>query len=147
MVLWDRTSDLLDFGQWRELDRMHRRMNRLLRGIGITPTIPQFPPLNVWSDAEQAVVTAEMPGVRREDLDITVTNDVLSVRGSRAPEALKEGERCVLHERGHGSFARTVRLPFAVDSSKASARYIDGVLRITLPRSEAEKPRRVEIKG
>jgi HSP20 family protein len=107
----------------------------------------RFPAVNVWSDTDRAVVTAELPGVNPEELEITTDADVLTISGSReAEDAGREG-RYRRHERGHGSFTRRVPLPFPAEREAVEAGYTNGVLRITLPRSEASKPRRIEITG
>ena len=146
MVLWDWDRDLFGRDAWRELARMRSRMNRLLGDITGTVLGTPFPPVNVSSDTEKVVVTAEVPGVKAEDLDLSVENDVLSISGSREPEKVADDEAYRRHERGHGAFARGVRLPYAVNPERIDASYADGVLTVTLPRSEASKPRKIEIK-
>jgi len=146
MALWDWSADYFARDPWRELDQMRRRMDRILRGVGVLPTA-EFPVVNVWSDAERAVVCAELPGVQPGDIDLSVDQDTLTIRGSREPLRLEEGETFLRHERGHGAFARTVTLPFPVEADRVDAGYKNGILTITLPRREAEKPSRIEIKG
>jgi len=145
MTDWD--IDLLDWYPWRTLQDMHRRMSRLLADVTDSVLGTPFPPVNVWTNDEKAVVTAELPGVKKEDLNVSVERDVLTISGSREPERLQEGESYRRHERGHGSFARNVSLPFAVDAENVTADLKDGVLSVTLPRTEASKPRRIQIKG
>ena len=142
-----RNWDVMDWSPWRDLDRMRRRMSRLMGDVAGSVIGTPFPPVNVWADDDHAVVSVEVPGVPSEDLDISVENDVLTVRGSRTPESLEEGERYRRHERGHGVFARRVALPFAVEADQVKADYEHGVLRIELPRAEASKPRKIEITG
>jgi len=145
MALWD--AELFDWYPWRRLEELSRLADRLLgEATGALIGTP-FPAVNVWADDEKAVVTAEVPGVKAEDLDISVESDVLTIRGSREPEKLQEGERYRRHERGHGQFTRSVSLPFAVDSDRVEARYKNGVLTVTLPRTEASKPKKIAIKG
>ena len=145
MVLWD--IQRRDWNPWREVDRMRRRMNRLLGDVSGTVLGGPFPAVNVRSDGSQAVATVELPGVRPEDIDINVENDLLTIRGSREPEPLAEGERFRRHERGHGSFVRDITLPFTVDAEKVQATYAGGILTITMPRTEASRPRKIEISG
>ncbi len=145
MAIWDRDiwSDRDPFG---EFERLRRRMNRLFSAAAGQGLTGGFPPVNVWSNSERAVVSAELPGVNREDLDISVENDVLTIKGHREPEKLGEGEMFRRNERGCGRFHRSIGLPFAVEPEKISAEYKDGVLRIELTRHESSRPRQIEIK-
>lgn len=143
MVLWD--SNSWAGSSFRELDRMRRRMNRIIGNVtGDVLSVP-FPAVNLWTDEEHAVATCELPGVDTENIDISVENDVLSIRGRRTPEHLEDDATFRRHERGHGDFSRTIPLPFAVDAEEVEATYDKGILRIKLPRSEASKPRQIEI--
>jgi len=145
MALWDWDENY--WNPWPEMERMRRRMDRLLGRLGRTVAGAPFPLVNVWSNDEKAVVTAELPGVKGDELDISVENDVLTIGGSREPEKIEEGETCHRHERGHGSFSRNVALPFAVDPEKVEATCRNGVLTVSLPRTQASRPRKVEVKG
>jgi HSP20 family protein len=126
---------------------MRRRLNRSLGGVTETFLGGPFPPANVRSDENRTLVTAEVPGVDSDELDISVENGVLSIAGQRSPETVEEGERYRRHERGHGAFNRKIQLPYAVDSDGVEANYEDGILRIELPREEASKPRKIEVQG
>lgn len=136
----DRWPDL-----FREMRRAQEEMNRLFGGLRFVPR-PEFPPVNVWAGADGAVVMAEVPGVSPDQIDVTVHQDTLTLRGKRPPEAV--GEDVVVHrrERVHDdTFARTVVLPFRVDADKVSARFDRGLLTLELPRPAAEKPRQIKI--
>ncbi len=109
-------------------------------------TTQAFPPVNVLQGKEDAVVTAEMPGVTPDEIDVSVKGEVVTIRASRAVPELQEGEVWHRHERGHGEFVRAISLPHRVDSDKVEASYTDGVLRLVLPRLEADKTRRIEVK-
>ncbi len=137
----------LRMGSWdplAQMRRMQREMGRMLQDTyqGLTG---EFPSMNIWTSDESVVLTAEVPGLRAEDLDLTVLGDTLTVRGSRRAEELKEGERYHRRERGTGEFVRTVQLPYRVDSAKVEAHYEKGILRVTLPRSEEDRPRKVKL--
>jgi HSP20 family protein len=129
-----------------ELRTLQREMNRLFDGYESGTALSRFPALNVWGNGENVIVTAELPGLEVEDLDISVVNNQLTIKGER--KADKPAEDAVRHrrERASGQFVRTVRLPFAVENDKVTARYDKGVLSITMPRHEATKPKRIEIK-
>jgi HSP20 family protein len=107
---------------------------------------PSFPALNIWSNEDELIVTAEVPGINPEDLDISVVGDNLTLKGERRSEELEEGARYHRQERGYGSFSRTVQLPFPVDIEKVNAKFTNGVLEIGLPRAEADKPRKIAVK-
>jgi HSP20 family protein len=133
------------FETLREMERLQGRFNQLLespwRGS------PEFPPLNVWISEDAAHVTAELPGVEAEDIEISVVNDTLTLRGSRKPDELKEGESLHRRERGFGQFTRTIQLPFKVDSENVQASNKKGILCITLPRTEQDRPRKIAVRG
>ena len=95
-------------------------------------------PLNVNEDKDNLQITAELPGVQRADLNVEIVDDVLSLTATRK-QAGPEGEQTV-------SFAREVNLPYPVQSDKIDAELKDGILRLTLPKVEAVKPRKIEIK-
>lgn len=104
-----------------------------------------FPPLNAWEDDENYYVELEVPGVSLADLDLEVREDSLTIRGERRVESAPEG---TTHrsERPAGAFEREVRLPAAVDAEKVRADLRDGVLTVTLPKPEAVKARKIEIR-
>jgi HSP20 family protein len=105
-----------------------------------------YPPVNVFSEGEDFVVVAELPGVKKEDLDVQVRADTLRIKGKKTVAEEAEGS---VHrrERSAGDFDRTLTLPAQLDANKVSADYRDGVLTIRLPRAEHERPRTVAIKG
>ena len=134
---------------WREMERLRREMNRLFstwprQTSGATAS--GYPAMNVWTDEDNAVVTAELPGVVLDDIDITVEDDVLTLRGSRKPDEV-EGATYHRQERRYGSFLRTFRLPFRVDAEKVEASFAKGVLQIALPRAEEDKPRKITVRA
>jgi HSP20 family protein len=106
---------------FREMRRAQEEMNRLFGGLRF-PLEAEFPPLNVWAGADGAIVTAEVPGVRPDQIDVTVHQDTVTLRGKRDPEAVDSDAIVHRQERIHGAFARTVLLPFRVDADKVSPR-------------------------
>ncbi len=131
---------------WREMERLQQDMNRFLSRES-TSYSTTFPAVNIWASDQDVIITAEVPGVEPADLDITVAENVLKLIGSRKPEELKPGEASHRQERASGEFARTFRLPYAVDSGKVDASYEKGILRVRLPRAEADKPKKIAIKS
>ncbi len=145
MRSWDWDNGL--WNPWAELARARERMEALLHGIAPGLLRAQFPPVNVWTGEQKAVVTAEVPGVKAEDLEVSIEDGELTIRCMRAPENLKEGEQYVRQERWHGEFSRSVSLPFRIDQDKVSASCKDGILRVELPRAEEAKPSRIPIQA
>jgi HSP20 family protein len=131
---------------FEELRGLQREMNRLFDGYEREPEWSRFPVLNVWGNNEQVVVTAELPGVDTDAVEISVVSNQLTIKGERMSEPLSEGVICHRSERKTGKFVRTVHLPFSVENEKVTATYDKGVLTIDMPRSEAAKPKRIEIK-
>jgi HSP20 family protein len=107
----------------------------------------EYPPVNVWANEDETVVQAELPGLAPEDIEISVVQNALTLRGSRKPEELKQGESVHRRERWTGSFVRTVELPFEVDSNGVQAEYRNGVLSVRLPRAAEHKPRKITVKA
>ena len=134
---------------WREMERLRREMNRLFDGTSTTTgrTAPSYPAMNVWASEEGLIVTAEVPGVSIDDLEINVVNETLTLSGRREPVGMAEEARYHRQERGYGKFTRTIQLPFRVNSEKVDATLTDGVLRIELPRVEEEKPKKITVKA
>jgi len=128
-----------------EVQRLQREMNRLFSGA-TELYAHDFPAVNVWRGQDGAVVTAELPGIDPARLDISVAGDSLTLTGIRELEPLKEGENYHRQERTYGRFTRTLQLPFQVNAAKVEAKYEKGVLQITLPRVEEEKPKKIAIK-
>lgn len=129
---------------WREMERLQREMNRIMSDAG-DGTRSQFPPLNVWANDENAMITAEIPGIDAESLDISVVGDTLTLAGSRMVQ--EEGEERTYHrrERWQGNFSRTIQLPFRINPEEVDASFENGVLHVVLPRAEEDKPHRIAI--
>jgi HSP20 family protein len=131
------------FDSFRELERMQSRLNRLFEYS--RASVVEFPPVNVWTSEDEALLTAEIPGIAAEDIDISIVNATLTLRGKREAEPVQEGQTLHRNERGFGQFARTISLPFRVDQDKVEANFKNGVLSIRLPRAEADKPRKISV--
>jgi HSP20 family protein len=136
---------------WGQLQQLHNEVNRLVERWGegsrhVFGTV-EYPPVNLWEDDDVFVLEAELPGLDLKDLEMYVTgHDQLTLKGERK---VPKPEKGVQHrqERGFGSFARTITLPMDVDATKVEARLDNGVLSVRLPKSEAAKPHKIEVKG
>jgi HSP20 family protein len=142
-MLW---SDLERLGRvwdpWREFERMPRVLSRWT-----SPSTIEFPAVNVWVTGDTAVVTTELPGIDPKAIDISVVGKSLTLRGSRDPEELKQDESYHRRERWSGQFTKTIEMPFNIEGSKVDAKFTKGILQITLPRAEADKPRKIAVKS
>jgi len=103
--------------------------------------------INVYEEGENLVVEAHLPGLRPDEVQVTVEGGMLTIRGEHKAEEERKERNYIIREHRHGSFVRTVRLPDTVDTEHAQANFENGVLRLTLPRSEQAKPRRIAIQG
>jgi len=131
---------------WEELDRMQREMSRWMnvergRVKGV------FPAINAWTNDDEEVVTAELPGVDPEQIELSVSNDVLTISGESKPVQPEEDVRYHRRERVEAKFSRSIQLAFPVVADKVSASYEDGILTVTLPRAEEDKPRQIRVKA
>ena len=127
-----------------DLGRLHNEVNRLFSGYRAGS---RFPAVNVWTSDESVKVVAELPGVEKDDLDIQIEGSTLEISGARKAPELKEGEQYLQQDQRYGSFRRLIELPYEVEPDNVKAKYANGVLEIALPRSEATKPRRIEIEA
>jgi HSP20 family protein len=105
------------------------------------------PSVDIYENKDQIVLEAELPGMRREDFDLSIENNVLTLRGERRFEKKEESDNYHRVERSYGSFTRSFTLPQTVSAETAVAEYRNGVLRVTLPKREEVKARRIEVSG
>src|SRR5262245_26439409 len=135
-------------GLLSEMGRVHEELNRLFRGTnGGRAMAPAGPAINIWEDEHAVFAEADLPGLSLEKLEVFVTDgDQLTIQGERHP-IQPDGAVWHRQERGFGQFLRQVTLPSLVDADKVEAKYEQGVLKLTMPKSEAAKPRRITIKA
>ncbi len=137
---------------WKEMNRLQREMNQLFgpfaqSGDGWPGLAGSFPALNIWQDEGSVYAEAELPDMDLNDLEIFVTGgNQLTIKGERKQPKLEHGT-WHRQERGFGSFARVVNLPVDVNAEKVEARLTNGVLSITMPKSEAARPRKITVKA
>ena len=129
---------------WGALNEAEEEMSRLLGGT-YGEASREYPPINVWSDDERALVIAQVPGIVPDELEVSVINDTVILKGSRSPEEVPAGAHYHRRERGFGRFTRSVRLPFRVAEKGVKARVHDGVVRIDVPRSADDRPHRISV--
>jgi len=140
---------------WRnpfeELERMRRQMDWLSTSLSRDQSrevaAGVFPTMNVTEDRDNYYVRAELPGLKAEELDISVTGDTLAISGERKLPVEDEKAQYHRRERDAGRFSRIVSLPAQTDVDKVKARCIDGILTVTLPKAETAKPKRIVAKS
>lgn len=129
-----------------DMRRMQNAMSRLFGGGAALGPSATYPAVNFWADQDSIVMTAELPGLTEKDIELTVKDTVLTIRGTY-PQA-KSGDDVVWHrrERPEGTFLRSVELPFRVNPEHIDARFENGVLTVEMQRPEDDKPKRIKIK-
>lgn len=135
------------------VDDMERMMEGLMgRGPRWMPAFkwpPEFemgyPSVDVFEDADKVTVKAELPGMGKDDVEVNVSDGVITISGEKKKEEKVEKKDYYRLERSYGSFSRTVRLPSEIQSDKAEARFKDGVLEVTLPKTEQAKKKEVKV--
>jgi HSP20 family protein len=143
MVRYSRGVDL-----WGEplapLRRIQEEINRAFGEQRWAPSA-EFPPINIWRGPEGIIVTAEIPGVSLNAVDLIVHQNTFTIKGRREPEAKEPEASFHRRERTFGPFSRTIALPFNVDPEQVKATAQNGILTVELPRPESDKPRKIKI--
>jgi len=136
------------------LAELQREMNRVFDSVfGKQLGLPGrwrigyvYPPMNVRDTADHYLVECEVPGLEMDDAEVFVAGDQLTVSGTRRTAVPEDGVTLHRREREGGKFSRAITLPGPVDGGKTEARLVDGILTITIAKTEASKPKRVEIR-
>ena len=152
LTRWEPFKGRLD--RWKELEDMEKRLSGYLgRPAAQTEagkeamTVAEWSPLvDITEDEKEYLIKADLPEVKKEDVKLTVQDDVMSISGERKYEKEEKGKKYHRVERAYGSFMRSFTLPEDADGSKVSAEYKDGVLKVHLPKSEKAKPKSIEVK-
>jgi HSP20 family protein len=158
MVLerWRPGRELISWRPFRELERDLEEMGRRFEEIFGIPFFPVAwkrapirrawsPPMEVFEKEDKYVVRAELPGMKREEIEVSIVEDTLTIKGEKKAESEVKEEGYYLCERCYGSFERSISLPTAVETGKAEASYENGVLEISLPKVPEVKPRKIEV--
>lgn len=138
----------------RNLDNVFDRMLTLSRALdeqlGGRGNRVWFPAMDTYETGKAYVIDVDLPGVKRDAVELSFEQNTLTIRGTREPNFRREENeeiRMFAAERTTGEFARAIRLPEYVDGENISAEFEDGVLRVTVPKSQAARPRKIEIRG
>jgi HSP20 family protein len=132
-----------------ELESLQESMNRELDGSGRRSGERgyRYPLMNVWTSSDGLVVDAELPGANPEDVDISVMADELTISGKINSMPKQENETLHRQERPSGEFSRTLQLPFRANPEGVRAAFKNGILRVSIPRSEEENPKKIKIEA
>ena len=139
---------------FRDLSEIQSEMNRLFDGFFGRPSqVGQVggmervwaPAVDMYETKDELVITAELPGLTEKDIQLSITGDMLTIRGERRWDQEVEQENYYRGERWFGKFERALPLPIPVQAEKVKASYRDGVLTVTLPKAEEIKPKEIKI--
>ena len=131
------------FGLRREIDRLFE--DTFGRDVSRSGWVP---PVDVREDGKEIVLEIELPGIKREDVEVTAENGVLTIRGEKQNRTHESGEgRYHVIERSYGSFMRSFQLPNGVDEQRIEAEFVDGLLAVRVPKAALAQPRRIEIRN
>ncbi len=136
---------------WTPFNQMERMMEEAFRGwpsmFRRTPAegMGWMPAIDVYERDDAYEIKTELPGMDKEDIDVSITGDTVTISGERKSEESKKGENYLRSEMAYGKFYRQVTLPTELDSAKAKARYENGMLTIEVPKTEGAKAKKVEI--
>jgi len=147
-------ANLVRWEPFRDLVTLREAMDRLFEESVVRPRVGWPTPagaetlaVDMYETDDTVVVKSAVPGIKPEDLDVSVTGDILTIKGeTRAEEEVKE-ENYIRRERRYGSFCRSLAIPTAVVADKAEAEFENGVLTLTLPKAEEVKPRAIKVKA
>lgn len=145
--------ELIRWNPWREIDALRGRFGSLFGDtlMGPAPADERAklwnwnPSVDIYENDQEYVISAELPGVDKKDISLDVKGRTLSLKGERSAEKDIREDRYYRRERSYGKFERMFSLPDHVDLEVISADFKDGVLRITIPKSEKEKPRQIAV--
>lgn len=145
-MFWDDITYNRSWSPWQEVNRLQDEVNRIFSGTRETHT-GSYPAINIWTNNEGAVMTAEVPGMDPASLDVSVLADTVTLRCERKPQELKPEEQVHRCERPVGQFTRTIQLPFKADAGKVSAEFTRGVLKVIVPRAADDMPRKISVRS
>jgi len=147
-------AELVRWDPFREVVSLREAMDRLLDeaftrplALGLGENLAWMPQIDMYQTDDEVVVKATVPGVKPEDLHITITGDVLTIRGEIKQEEEIKDAAYHIRERRYGTFSRSLPLPVPVLSDEAKAEFENGILTLTLPKAEEVRPKTIEVKA
>ncbi len=147
-------STVARWDPFRELEELSERLNRVFGRPSVRRdnnkealTVADWiPAVDISESESEYLIKAELPGVKKEDIKVTLQEGVLTIQGERKQEKEEKGRKYHRIERSYGTFMRSFTLPDSVDDSKVSAEFRDGLLSLHVPKSEKAKPKAIEVK-
>lgn len=131
----------------RDVKRMQDELSRFLDTSTTTYNNSVYPAVNLYQNQDNLILTSELPGIEANDLDINITNNSLKISGTLQEVKYADNTSTLRVERPRGKFSRTIELPYEVEAERVEANLVNGVLTITLPIHEKEKPKQIKIKA
>ncbi len=128
---------------WAGFRALEKELDHLFYGESSASWVPA---IDLRETKEAYVIEADLPGLKREDIEVSVVDDVVTLKGERKSETERTEDGYHYAERRHGRFERSFRLPAGVDTAKVTAQFEQGVLNVTLPKPEAAKPKQIEVR-
>ena len=143
---------LIKYDPFKELKSLQDEMNRLFM-TSVPRSFSQedmasggwSPSVDIYENEGEIVLEAELPGMKREDFEVTIENNVITLKGRREFEKKEEGDNYHRVERAYGTFTRSFSLPRTVSAESTSADFKNGILRVTLPKKEEAKARKIKV--
>ena len=132
---------------WDEMDRLRRQMDSLFSSFDRATGAKTYPLVNVYDGKDEVIVTAELPGMNKEKVNITFVDGALTLSGKVEPLSSVKNMTTVRQERSLGDFEKTIRIPTKVNQESIGATFVNGILTITLPKSEEAKPKTIQIEA
>ncbi|MBD3321744.1 MAG: Hsp20 family protein [Chitinivibrionales bacterium] len=130
---------------WKELERMRSDLDNIFTGTGYDYAARSYPLMNAYDTGDEITVTAELPGLTREDISISYADGVLTLSGKNNAGADRNGYTIVRQERSAGDFEKSFTLPCKIEQDKINASFKNGILTIKLPKCEESKPKKISI--
>ncbi|MGH2427941.1 MAG: Hsp20/alpha crystallin family protein [Candidatus Limnocylindria bacterium] len=147
-------ANITRFDPFNEIVSLRSAMDRLFEDSFVSPVTWRTiggdgitPPMDVHQTPDEIVVTAALPGLKAEDVEITMTGQTLSLRGEFKADDAVERDQYLYRERRHGTFNRSIQLPVRVEGDRAEATFVDGILTLRVPKAEEVKPRQIQVKA
>ena len=150
MIRWQK-SDSNSWNPFEELSVLHDEVSRLfgspLRNVTKTQFFNSWAPVvDLYEDKDNLIVKAELPGLKKDDIDVSLHDGALTISGERKTEQKREEAETYRTEQFFGRFQRSIGLSVSVAAEKVSADYKDGILTVTLPKTEEAKPKQIQVR-
>lgn len=130
---------------WRELDQMRRQLESVIDPLTRPLARRVFPSLNLYDSGEEIVLAAQLSGLTKDDIQVTFTDGVLTLSGTRRPPGLREVMTPLRQERPVGRFEKSIELPVKIDPERISASFRNGIMTVRLPKAAEARPRPIAV--